>query len=123
MKLDGYSTDDLARYSYFDDTLNEQGSMFVKSVKLTKSGDLDKRSKTINDQTIDTLTALTEQKIREARESIRKGEFFINPKWIGSKNVSCRYCPYTDICYRRNSNFVNPGNQEITEGEGEEEEL
>ena len=38
--------------------------------------------------------------------TIENGEFAINPKEIERKNVSCIYCHYQDICYKRYENKV-----------------
>lgn len=123
LKLDGYSTNNVGRFKLFDDTIAAgEKSTFVKKMKLNNDESVDKRSSwIIDDEWIQRLADLAEQKIREAREHIRNGDFAINPKWLKSKNVSCRYCPYLDICFRREKNYCNPENSDISDDEEDRE--
>ncbi len=105
MKLEGFSSDVVDRLSFCDDTLEEGSSQIIKGLKLTKSGALHKGSRTISDEGIKEKIALTKDKILTAGKAIQKGEFPIEPKQIDGDNVSCTYCPFWGICYRRDSDI------------------
>ena len=105
MKLEGFSSDVVDRLSFCDDTLEEGSSQIIKGLKLTKSGALHKGSRTISDEGIKEKIALTKDKILTAGKAIQKGEFPIEPKQIDGDNVSCTYCPFWGICYRRDTNI------------------
>ena len=49
---------------------------------------------------MDNLVKLVDKKIDEAIEKIEKRDFEINPKVIDKKN-GCDFCPYKDICYKK----------------------
>lgn len=102
MKLEGYTSDDMGRLSYIDDSLEEgASSSVIKGLRLTKDGNFDARSKVISDERIDALIKLTDEKINTAGKAILEGRFDIDPKEIDGENVSCQYCPYKVICYKR----------------------
>ena len=73
---------------------------------ITKNGELSKNSKVISDEDMKDMIKLVEDKILEASTSILNNDFSINPKVIDNKNVSCIYCPYKDICYKRIKDYV-----------------
>lgn len=52
-----------------------------------------------------------------ANENILDNKFDINPKIIKGNDKSCIHCPFRDICFRTNDDFVF-----ISNGEGEEDE-
>ena len=47
----------------------------------------------------DNLASVAEEKIKEANERIREGDFKISPIVLGDREVACEYCPYGDICF------------------------
>lgn len=73
---------------------------------ITKNGELSKNSKVISDEDMKDMIKLVEDKILEASTSILNNDFSINPKVIDNKNVSCIYCRYKDICYKRIKDYV-----------------
>lgn len=50
------------------------------------------------------LSELAKGQIEMAAERIRNGDFEISPIAIGQMNA-CAYCPYADVCYRRDDMF------------------
>ena len=42
-------------------------------------------------------------------------DYQINPKVINGKNVSCAYCEYKDICFRKEEdiNYINEERKEV----------
>jgi CRISPR/Cas system-associated exonuclease Cas4 (RecB family) len=80
---------------------------FLYGIRLTKSGEFhaDTKKHLLDDEDYAALLALTEQKIGEAIKAIRGGAFPINPKKLGTLD-SCEYCPYRDLCYREETDYL-----------------
>lgn len=104
MKLSGFTTDDISRINILEDL--DGKSSVVSKLAITKNGDLSKNSKVISDEDMKDMIKLVEDKILEASTSILNNDFSINPKVIDNKNVSCIYCRYKDICYKRIKDYV-----------------
>ena len=104
MKLNGFTTDDISRINILEDL--DGKSNVVSKLAITKNGELSKNSKVISDQDMKDMIKLVEDKILEASTSILNNDFSINPKVIDNKNVSCTYCRYKDICYKRIKDYV-----------------
>ena len=103
MRLEGFTSADLDRIAVLDNSLEAgASSSTVKNLSITVQGSLGKTNKNILlDEEFDELIKLTENKIIEAGNSILSGDFRINPKIRGTDNISCTYCQYGNICYRR----------------------
>ena len=56
--------------------------------------------------TIPKLIKDTENLINKTVDSIIEADFTINPKVIDGENVSCKFCEYRDICFRREKDIV-----------------
>lgn len=118
MKLEGYTTSDMGRLSYLDDSLEEgASSSLIKGLRLTKDGKFYASSKVISDEQIDALINLTDEKINAAGKAILEGRFDIDPKEIDGVNESCSFCAYKMICFRRYSDV-----KRYTTKEAEKEE-
>ena len=81
-------------------------SKIIKSLKVGNNG-FYSYSKIINDEEIELLYKMVDEKIKETSENIINGNFDINPKQIKNDNKGCKYCKYNDICYRRNEDIIN----------------
>lgn len=103
LKLQGYSNSNIEILQQFDS--NYYDSKVIKGMRSTSKGIASK--KILNDDQINSLVELTEQKIEEAIRNIEKGCFDINPKRIGLENVGCKYCTYKDICFMNEKNILN----------------
>lgn len=103
MKLNGYTTNNVDRASLIDSSLLSNGSSdVVKGLKLKVDGDLNTiSSKLVSDAKINELIALVENKISDASSQILVGNFKINPKIIDNNNESCKYCEFSDLCFKR----------------------
>lgn len=117
MKLSGFTTDDISRINILEDL--DGKSSVVSKLAITKNGDLSKNSKVISDEDMKDMIKLVEDKILEASTSILNNDFSINPKVIDNKNVSCIYCPYKDICYKRIKDYVyyETKKEEVVDGD------
>lgn len=101
--LQGYSNSDINILSLFDDSYND--SVVVKNLKTTKNG-FYSYANVLDKKTIDALVNLAEDKIKDATKKILDADFAINPKRIDGKNIGCQYCPFSDICFRTEKDFV-----------------
>ncbi len=101
MKLEGYSSNDIDRLRICDPDLKN-----IDGISLKADGSFTARSRVLSDEEMADLIKLVEDKVKEAGHKILSGKFEINPKQIDKKNFSCQYCPYSDICYKRNSDLI-----------------
>ncbi len=107
LKLYGYSNK-----SYIGEFDNSyQSSQIIKSLKVKNDGDFYSYSKVLSDNEIEEMIELVEDKIIECIDSIKAGKFDINPKNIDGKNISCKYCPYEDICFKKDKDIVYLGGE------------
>ncbi len=103
--LNGYSNRDKDILKKVDNTYVE--STMIKSMKLKKDGDFSSHSKVLDDEEINNLIKITNQKIKESIDSICNAKFDINPKVDNDKNLGCLYCDYKDICFMTKKDEVN----------------
>lgn len=102
--LYGYSNEDEDILHEFDRTYKE--SRFIKSMKLDKNGHLSRFAKTLNNEQIENLIDITDKKINEAIKSICNCNFSISPKKTEKELLGCKFCNYSDICFKENSDEV-----------------
>ena len=50
--------------------------------------------------------------IDDTIKSVITGNFFINPKVLKGKNISCTYCKFKDICFKTKSDEVIIGGED-----------
>ena len=103
LKLQGYSIDN-ENIELFDKTYKD--SNLIKGLKIKDNGEFYSNSKILNKETIDKIINLVDQKIDEASTNIFNNKFDINPKFINDENVSCKFCKYKDICFKKNEDTV-----------------
>lgn len=103
LKLQGYSNSNIAILEQFDSSYYE--SKMIKGMRTTSKGIASK--KVLNNEQIDILEKITEEKIEEAIAGILNASFEINPKRIGMDNLGCKYCQFKDICFFTEKNVVN----------------
>ena len=103
LKLEGYSVDNESILSKFDTTYND--SKLIKSMKTSSNG-FYSYSKVLTEDEIDNLIKETNTLINNATDNILKADFKIDPKIINGENVSCKFCEYKDICYRKEKDLI-----------------
>lgn len=103
LKLQGYTNLDLNIIKYVDSSYKD--SSIIKGLKMSKDG-FYTYSKVISDDEINNLTALVEEKIKQAGKDIFDASFEINPKSINNQLIGCNNCKYKDICYMNNKDIV-----------------
>lgn len=110
LKLEGYSVNNESILSKFDTTYNN--SKLIKSMKTSSNG-FYAYSKVLTEEEIESLIKETDSQINKAIDSILDADFTIDPKVINGENVSCKFCDYKDICYRREKDLNYINNSEV----------
>lgn len=110
LKLTGYSTNDQTRLAAFDSTYEK--SEMIKGMKVKLDGTLASTSNSLSDEEIAAIIKLVDTKIKEAMHDILEAKFFVNPKILDKKNMSCTFCKYKDVCYKSEKDFVYLTNEE-----------
>ena len=103
LKLQGYSIDKEEILELFDKTYKD--SNLIKSLKIGNNG-FYSYSKILNEEKINKIIDLVDKKIEEASINIENNNFNINPKSINNENISCKFCKYKDICYRKEQDII-----------------
>ncbi len=111
MKLKGKSNGDHQHRLLIEFDKTYDKSQFI-NITITKEGKI-RFNAGIDDAGIEELIKLTEEKIKNAGKAILNRDFPITPY---EYKESCKYCTYSDICYRRSSDF-----KKIKEMEDEDE--
>ena len=106
-KLEGYSNSDIDILKTLDNTY--ENSELIKSLKMTKNG-FAYYSKLLNNEQIESLMLLAQQKIEECFNNVFNGEFIINPKvnpkLKQNKDISCQYCKFKDLCFKEEKDNI-----------------
>ena len=106
--LKGYSTDNIEVLEKFDSTY--EASELIKSMKYTDK--FDRYSKVIDDDTMYNLIKYTKNHIEKRVDDILSCKFDINPKIYNKKDVSCEWCSFKDICFKKDSDVTYLEKQE-----------
>jgi len=105
LRLRGMALADIRKLATFDGTLAE--SNYIQSLRLTKKGAFDKRSKVATASAMKAHRDQALQKVLEACAAIRASAFHIIPKKIDGDDMSCKYCHFRDICFRPELAYQN----------------
>ena len=103
--LQGYSNADTSILYYMDNSYED--SKLIKSMKVKKDGDFSSYAKVLTEKEMDIIERIVVQKIEEGSKKIFDADFAIAPKSIDNKNISCTFCKFGDVCYRKNEDIVN----------------
>lgn len=96
-KLYGYSKENIDIIEKFDNDFSS-----LKNLKVKTDGTFYSNSLVFSDELLKKFLDIVEDKVNEASANIISGNYEINPKELNDKNISCEYCKYFDICYRKN---------------------
>ena len=118
LKLSGYTINDENIIQEIDDTY--ENSELIKGLKKTKNG-FSSYSKLLNYEDFDKIYQITEDNINKTIKNILEGNFEIKPKRIDNENISCKNCPFKDLCFFKEEDIKNLKNTKITEILGGEE--
>jgi len=103
LKLVGYSNSNENILSKFDTTYED--SRVVKSLKTSSKG-FYAYSKVIDNDNIDKIVNIIENKIKENAKDIEDANFSINPKKQKDDLIGCKFCKFNDICFRKEEDIV-----------------
>jgi ATP-dependent helicase/DNAse subunit B len=92
-------------------------------MSLLKDGSFNRYAKVFSAGDINDLIKMVEELINEAFSDIEQGNFNINPKSINGNNKSCQFCPYMNICYRKNKDIKVIDEKKFKETVGDEDGL
>lgn len=120
-QLDGIIVNQKEKIQILDNTVLEGKTQFIQGVSVVKKGGFRKSNHLKTSQEISGYASLAKEKISEASQAIRRGEFAINPKEIKNKS-SCDYCPFLDTCFRKphdvkSMKITRKTNEEVTDGD------
>lgn len=104
LRLDGYTSSDWKILKDWDKGYEEKS--FIKGLKVKKDNSFYSYSKVLTEEEIEKLLDIVDENINRVLAAIKTGFFPINPKRMDNKNVSCEYCPYSDICYHQMQDLV-----------------
>lgn len=104
LRLYGYSINDDSSLERFDPTY--ENSKYIKGMKKSKNG-FYSYTKLLEEEDVDNLVKLVEDKIDSGINDILNAKFDINPKRIGNVNEGCSYCRFKDLCFMREEDIVN----------------
>ena len=99
-QLDGIIVNELEKIQIMDDTILDGKTQFIQGVSVVKKGGFRKSNHLKSAEEISRYAGLAKEKITQASQAIRQGDFTINPKNIKRKS-SCDYCPFLDTCFRK----------------------
>jgi ATP-dependent helicase/nuclease subunit B len=103
-RLVGYSNPEMKVISRIDRDF-DSGNSFISGMRVNKDGGFSVYTKIIKEEEFQELLRLAESNIEEAIRKIMGADFAINPKKLGTFD-SCAYCPYSDLCYRDSSDYL-----------------
>ena len=118
LKLEGFSNSNINILSMFDK--NYENSNLVKGLKVKQDGSFYKTSKVLNSDEIAKIIDITNQSINNSIKNIEDVNFSINPKKSNNFN-SCTYCPFNDLCFKTNNDYIEI-KEDLSFLEGEENE-
>ena len=102
-RLEGFSNSDINILQNFDK--NYFDSNVIKGMKVSKNGFYN-YTKVLNNEQIDKLISIVDEKINEAIKNIIEAKFNINPKRIGNELRGCEYCKFKDLCYKKEEDII-----------------
>lgn len=113
LRLLGYSNSDPNYLSMFDN--NYVSSSVIAGMSVNKQNAFSSYAKVLNNKGIDIVRKIVNEKVDEAIKGITSADFKINPKRINGELVSCKYCKYQSVCFRKEEDIVDLEYQKIAD--------
>ena len=110
--LNGYTNNDLNILEKFDTSY--ENSQMIKGLKTTKTG-FAHYSKMINDEEINKMINLVDNKINEVVSNVENANFKISPIRIDNKLIGCEFCKFKDLCFRKEEDIKDVQNKPFKE--------
>ena len=109
MKLLGFSTNNMDILNLFDN--NYEDSNIIKGMKLKNDGSFANTANILSDNQMKELISKVDNVIEQCIINIKNANFQINPKIYKENNISCKYCKYKDICYKKRQDEIEVGDK------------
>lgn len=108
--LYGYSNSDEEILHKFDNTY--KNSKYIKSMKVKKDGSFSSYANVLNNDQINRLIDVVDDKVDCAIHGISEAMFDIKPKRTEKEVLGCSYCKFNDICFKENDDeeIIAPDN-------------
>ena len=103
-RLQGFTLLDPALILKLDPFYNK--SDYIQSMMTTKNGSFGRFAKLLSEEQENDLIQLVDVFIHQTRDGIMKAQFDIAPKRIKGNDVSCTFCKYKDICFKKYEDYV-----------------
>ncbi len=103
LRLEGITFNDINLISKFDDTYEK--STIIKSLSLTKDGEMKKNKGIMSLEERNNLIDLMENLIIKCIDNVSDGIFNVSPIKIDKIADGCEFCEYKDVCYRKFKDF------------------
>ena len=118
LKLIGYTNTDKEILKEFDS--NYMNSSVIDGIKVNNDGSFSANSlkHMLNDDEINKVIDITQQKIDETMNNILESKFDINPKYAGA-NIGCEFCKYKDLCFMKEYDFVKIKSSDLFDWDGD----
>lgn len=119
IQLKGVFNDNVEKIATLDPTILDGKSQYITGASIQADRKTFKQNGTPrfkNEKWFNEIKDITEKLYIDAGNNILNNRFDINPKLEKGKNLSCSYCSFRDICYRKNADFIV-----LKEGEEEED--
>ena len=104
LRLSGYTNSNETIISILDS--NYKDSKMIKGLRFKKDGSFYSTSKVLSNEEMNNLIIKVNEIIDDVIKNIVDGNFNINPKVLGGKNISCTYCKFKDICFKTKDDEV-----------------
>ena len=104
LRLSGYTNSNETIMSLLD--RNYKDSKMIKGLRFKKDGSFYSTSKVLSNEEMNNLIIKVNEIIDDVIKNIVEGNFKINPKVLGGKNIACTYCKFKDICFKTKDDEV-----------------
>ncbi len=106
LKLKGCVIDDMSLITLLDSTFEHGESEYINGVKVKKDGGLYSSNAIVNENEMNSFVDVAKKYYVDCAEELRANNFAIAPKYLDDKNFACTYCPFRDLCFRKNNQIV-----------------
>lgn len=105
-KLFGYTTSDENKMRMFEPNYQDKELSQLANMSTTKSGAFSRHAKVYDEESLSQIEAMIKEHLKTVVNKVGQSDYQINPKLYKKNNVSCKYCEYQAICYRKKQNLV-----------------
>ncbi len=118
LKLNGYTIDKEEIIEKIDGTYED--SKVIKGMKKSSNG-FYKYTKIINKENIDKISQIVDKNIENVIKAVERTDFKINPKRLEDKIISCEFCKFKDLCFKKEEDITNLKHKTLEEIVGDKD--